>query len=103
MRDNQKMMQSEPGLGESAGEWLADQGVILIGSDNWGLDPYPYESPGEVNPLHLLLLVNRGIRILENLYLEEMERDKVNSFTFICLPLLIRGATASPVTPIAVV
>lgn len=54
-------------------------------------------------PGHLILLVRHGIHIIENLNLEELARDRCYEFTFICLPLKIRGATGSPVRPIAVV
>ena len=54
-------------------------------------------------PGHVILLVRYGIYIIENLYLEELARDQRYEFTFICLPLKLRGATGSPVRPIAVV
>jgi kynurenine formamidase len=46
--------------------------------------------------------VRNGIYIIEHLYLEELSRDQVYEFVLLCLPLKIRGATASPVRPIAV-
>ena len=54
-------------------------------------------------PGHVILLVRHGIYIIENLYLEELARDQTYEFTFICLPLKMRGATGSPVRPIAMV
>ncbi len=53
-------------------------------------------------PGHLILLVRNGIYILENLFLEDLARDQRYEFTFICLPLKLRGATGSPVRPIAI-
>ena len=44
-----------------------------------------------------------GVRIIENMYLEELQRDGVAEFLFVCLPLRLKGATRSPVTPIATV
>ena len=43
-----------------------------------------------------------GIPIIENLNLEELAKARVHEFAFICLPLKMRGATGSPVRPIAI-
>ena len=48
-------------------------------------------------------LVERGIFILEMVNCEELARDRVYEFCFMCLPLSIRGATGSMVRPVAVV
>ena len=53
-------------------------------------------------PAHVLLLVRAGIPIIENLNLEELAAAKVHEFAFVCLPLKMRGATGSPVRPIAI-
>jgi kynurenine formamidase len=53
-------------------------------------------------PGHVILLVRHGIYIIENLFLEELANEQCYAFTFICLPLKLRGATGSPVRPIAI-
>ena len=53
-------------------------------------------------PAHVLLLVREGIPIIENLNLEELAAARVHEFAFVCLPLKMRGATGSPVRPIAI-
>ena len=53
-------------------------------------------------PGHILLLVRAGIPIIENLNLEELASAGVHEFAFVCLPLKMRGATGSPVRPIAI-
>ncbi len=53
-------------------------------------------------PVHRVLLVEHGIHILENVYLEQLAADRVREFLFVCLPLKFVGATGSPVRPIAV-
>ena len=53
-------------------------------------------------PVHVHLLVEKGIHIIECLNLEELARAGVHEFLFIAAPLKIRGATASPIRPIAV-
>ena len=54
-------------------------------------------------PGHLLLLVRAGVYIVEGLNLEELARDGVREFAFVCLPLKLRGGTGSPVRPLALV
>ena len=50
-----------------------------------------------------VLIARHGIHILEIVNLEELARDRVYTFLFIATPLKIRGATGSPVRPIAIV
>src|SRR5713101_912176 len=93
------------GTSADVSHWLASQKVRAVGADNLAWDEIGLVDPDlkVTLPGHAILLVRNGIYILENLYLEELARDKRYEFTFICLPLKIRGATGSPVRPIAVV
>src|SRR5581483_8114347 len=93
------------GASADASRWLADRKVRAVGADN-----VAWDEPGVVDPElkvtlpgHLILLVRSGIYIIENLFLEELASDQRYTFTFICLPLKLRGATGSPVRPIALV
>lgn len=94
------------GIAADASAWLASLGVRAVGADNiaWDLDS-PRIDPltGTTLPGHVILLVRHGIHIIENLYLEELARDRVYTFTFICVPPKLKGATGSPVRPLAVV
>jgi len=74
-----------------------------------GADNVAWDEPGVVDadlkvtlPVHVILLVHFGIYIIENLFLEDLARDQCYEFTFVCLPLKLRGATGSPVRPIAI-
>ena len=67
------------------------------------LQVLPSTVPGNPHPVHIALLVDRGIFILEMVNCEELARDRVYEFCFVCLPLSIRGATGSMVRPVAVV
>jgi kynurenine formamidase len=53
-------------------------------------------------PVHVHLLVEHGIHIIECLNLEELAKAAVKEFLFIALPLKLEGATGSPVRPVAV-
>ena len=53
--------------------------------------------------MHTLLLIERGIYIMESLDLEALARSGAREFLFVALPLSIRGATGSMIDPVAVV
>jgi kynurenine formamidase len=89
----------------SAARLLADRGVLATGSDTetYEVQPAPDRgTPANPQPVHTLLLIERGIYILESLDLEELARAGVREFLFVALPLAIRGATGSMVDPVAV-
>lgn len=93
------------GMAGEASSWLAGKGVRAVGADNMAWDEMGVVDP-QLNvtlPGHVILLVRSGIYIIENLFLEALARDQRYEFTFICLPLKLRGATGSPVRPIAIV
>jgi kynurenine formamidase len=90
------------GIAADASRWLAGLRVRAVGADNVAWD-VPDPQMNMTLPGHAILLVENGIYILEHLYLEELSRDRVYEFAFLCLPLKLRGATASPVRPIALV
>jgi|SRR5579862_2406711 len=87
-----------PGPAEPAARWLSDRGIFAAGSDTVAFERVP--SKMEV---HVHLLVEKGIHIIECLNLEELAHHGVKEFQFIALPLKIRGGTGSPIRPVAVV
>jgi len=93
------------GISGEASEWLADKKVLAVGSDNvaWDLPGYVDERLKVSLPGHVVLLVQRGVYIIENLNLTELSASRAYEFIFVCLPLKIRGGTASPVRPLALV
>jgi kynurenine formamidase len=93
----------QAGIDRDAALWLAEQGVVAVGGDTESLEVLPSTVPGNPHPVHIALLAERGIFILEMVRCEELARDGVHEFCFICLPLGIRGATGSMVRPIALV
>src|SRR5947209_11347249 len=94
------------GVAAGASAWLADLAVRAVGADNiaWDLDSPAIDPLTQTSlPGHVILLVRHRIHIIENLYLEDLARDRVYDFTFICVPPKLKGATGAPVRPIAVV
>lgn len=101
--DNATFNKSEPGLNSEAALWLAKQDVAMIGSDTWALEVLPnLAEPTQAFPVHQILLLEHGIHILENIETSELAKDKVYEFMFSLHPLVIEGATASNIAPIAV-
>jgi kynurenine formamidase len=88
-----------PGPGLAGAQWLSERGIFAAGSDTVAFEKVPDPSM----PVHVHLLVEKGIHIIECLNLEELAAAGVHEFLFIALPLKIRGGTASPIRPVAVV
>jgi kynurenine formamidase len=90
------------GVGTDGARWLAGHRPYLAGADNVAFDYPPNVDPdlGSL-PCHTVLTVEAGIYILENLQLEELAAAACTDFLFVCLPLKMRGVTASHVRPIA--
>jgi kynurenine formamidase len=91
----------QAGIDRDAALWLAEQGVIAVGADTEALEVLPSTVPGNPHPVHIALLNQRGIFIIEMVDCEDLARDEVHEFCFVCLPLAIRGATGSMVRPVA--
>jgi kynurenine formamidase len=92
------------GVSAAGSRWLVARQVKAVGADNMAFDVIEPADP-ELHvtlPGHLLLLVRAGIPIIENLNLDELAAARIHEFTFVCLPLKMRGATGSPVRPIAI-
>jgi len=54
-------------------------------------------------PAHRVLLVERGVYIIEAMALDELAAAGVTEFVFVLAPLALFGATGSPVRPLAVI
>lgn len=93
-----------PGMAGEVSQWLAGAGVRAVGADNTAWDSLAGPDPalGFSLPGHVILLVRAGIHIIEHLFLDDLAAAGVHEFAFVCLPLKIRGATGSPVRPIAI-
>lgn len=100
--DAAAFMADAPGLGMEAARFLADEaGAMVIGADNFSLEAFPSEVAGDYVPLHTFLLAQRGIPILELVFLEDLARDRIWQFAFLGGSLKLRGADAAPIRPVA--
>ncbi|MCL4291344.1 MAG: cyclase family protein [Thermoleophilia bacterium] len=105
--DRQRMAENAgPGPDVAAARWLLERGIAATGSDTETYEVQPCPDPGSPRnpqPVHTLLLIERGIHIMEGLDLEGLAADGIVEFLFVALPLKIRGGTGSMIDPIAVV
>jgi kynurenine formamidase len=92
-----------PGVGEDGARWLADKGSVAVGADTIAFERLPPKAGHSLLPAHRVLLVERGIYIIEALALDELAAARIYEFTLILVPLNLVGATGSPVRPLAVV
>jgi kynurenine formamidase len=88
-----------PGPEEPAARWLSARKVFAAGSDTVAFERVPDPNM----PVHVHLLVESGIHILECLNLEELAAERVYEFLFVAAPLKIEGGTGSPIRPIGLV
>ncbi len=71
----------------------------MVGADSCCVQIMP---PTGSDNVHHILFFAEGIPLLENMELKDVARDQVYEFLFLNLTLPIKGATGSPVRPIAV-
>jgi kynurenine formamidase len=93
------------GVSKSGSIWAADQRVAAVGADNMAWDSMQERDPDTNMMLfgHAHLLVTHGSHIIENLNLEELAAAGIHEFCFVGVPLKFRGATGSPIRPLALV
>ena len=87
-----------PGVDLSGARWLSGRGIFAAGADTLAFEVTPSTS----FPVHVHLLVEKGIYIMEALNLEPLHSAGIHEFLFIASPLKIVGGTGSPIRPFAV-
>jgi len=92
----------QPGLGVAAALYLADKNIVAIGADNDGVEAIPAEDPNNAFPVHTELITKNGIYLMENVWLDELARDKATEFLFVLGQPKFVGAVQAVVNPIAI-
>ena len=100
--DNERFNAGTPGLSPEAGDWVVAKQVVVVGTDNWGVEAIPQPDGTLFAPNHQKFLVENGIYILENLDFSRLIEAEVWRFAFVFAPLPLRGATGSPARPFAI-
>ncbi|WP_433566632.1 cyclase family protein [Nocardia sp. CA-151230] len=92
-----------PGITAEAAEYLADTGVRAVCSDTIATDQILPGVGHAALPAHGVLLVERGVHIMEVLTFEELAAAGVREVLYVAVPLRITGATGSPIRPLALI
>jgi kynurenine formamidase len=97
------------GVGVSGAHWLIDRGARVVGNDTLTFEvrppiSFPPEVPQfQVFPVHMLVIADNGINIIENYLLEEIAAAKEYEFLLVVPPLKMRGGTGSALRSFALV
>ena len=91
------------GLSLDGARWLSQRGVVAVGADTVMLECQPSGVEGSPQPVHLHLIHEHGIPILEWVNCEQLAAEAAHEFLFCCLPLTVVGATGSFIRPVAII
>jgi kynurenine formamidase len=97
------------GVGVSGAKFLVSQKARVVGNDTLTFEvrpplAFPPETPlFQVFPVHMLLIPDNGINIIENYFLEEIAAAREYEFLLVVPPLKIRGGTGSALRSFALV
>jgi len=95
--DPAKYAPHEPGVAQPGAAWLIDRGAVLMGADNIAFERLPIQGKA----VHSYVFAERGVTIMENVWLEDLARDRCYEFALFAAPIRIRGATGAPLRPFA--
>src|SRR3990172_3704075 len=92
---------ASPGPGVDGARFLIANGARVVGNDTLTFEKRPPiagtpNTPSfQVFPVHMLLISDNGINIIENFFLEEIAAAQSYEFLLVVPPLKIRGGTGS--------
>ena len=101
-KDNARYLgEKSPGPNVDAARWLTARGVRLTGTDTATYETRPAVNGPELFPVHMHLIADHGVYIVENANLEELSAAGAHLFGLVVPPLRIRGASGSPLRMLA--
>ena len=101
-KDNARYLgEQSPGPGQDGARFVIDRKVRLAGDDTATFEKRPAAYGKELFSVHMMLLADNGIYIVENANLEALADAKAYVSLLIVTPLRIQGATGSPLRAIA--
>jgi len=89
-----------PGPGPDGARWIIAKGVRLAGDDTATFERRPAAYGKELFSVHMMLLADSGIYIVETANLEPLSDARVYVAVLVMTPLKIQGATGSPLRTI---
>jgi kynurenine formamidase len=102
-KDNVKFLgEQSPGPGQDAARWMIDRKVRLAGNDTATFEKRPAAYGKELFSVHMMLLVDHGIYIMENANLEPVGDAQVGVALLVVTPLKVAGGTGSPLRMLAI-
>jgi kynurenine formamidase len=99
--DRELYRSREPGIGEDGAQFLADLGVVAVGSDTVALEALP-SPPGKTFIVHQTLLAKNGVHILETIDTNQLAADGVKEFLFVLGIPRIVGTVQMVINPVAI-
>ena len=102
-KDNAKYLgEQSPGPGQDGATWIIGKGARLAGDDTATFEKRPAAYGKELFSVHMMLLTDNGIYIVENMNLEPLSAAKAYTVALVITPLKIQGGTGSPLRALAV-
>ena len=86
--------------------WLVKSGASVLGNDTATFEQRPpivKEPKFEVFPVHMQVIADAGVYIIENLDLEGLAKAKAYEFAVVVPPLKVKGGTGSPLRAFALI
>jgi kynurenine formamidase len=101
-KDNAKYLgEQSAGPGQDAARWIIDHKIRMAGDDTATFEKRPAAYGKELFSVHMMLLADNGIYIMENANLELLGDAKVSVALLVTTPLKIQGASGSPLRVLA--
>ncbi len=97
--DNDRFMSGEPGINTDGATYLAELGVVAIGSDTWAVEVKPSREKQAVHPL---LIAKYGVYLLENMDTRQLAADGAYEFLFVLGQPKFEGAVQAIINPVAI-
>src|SRR5438132_11200803 len=101
-KDNARYLgEQSPGPGQDGAKWIIGKGARLAGDDTATFEKRPAAYGKELFSVHMMLLTDNGIYIVENMNLEPLSAAKAYTVALVITPLKIQGASGSPLRALA--
>ena len=97
---------ASPGPGLDAARYLVEKGARVVGADTLTFEKRPavvFIPQLQVFPVHLLLVPDSGLYIIENVQLEDLSQARAYEFVAVVPPIKVLGATGSALRAFALV
>jgi kynurenine formamidase len=99
--DPARFMPNPPGLNRAGAQFLCEAGAIMVGVDTASFEQMPSHEDGNWMPVHCYMLAEAGVAIMEMPHLEELAAERLYEYAFFGACIRLRGATGSPMRPVA--